>query len=163
VVTSKGAQRRAAIALTEEELRNFLDGRHVMSVATIGADGRPHLTAMWYGFFADGTPGLWTYGKSQKVVNARRDPRVTCLLEDGEAYDELRGAELECTAEVFEEREIVDALGLSVYERYTGPITEGVLGIVQQVGAKRIAMRLNIDKVVSWDHRKQSGPAPLST
>lgn len=150
-----GAQRRAAIAMSEQEIRQFLEGRHVMAVATVALDGRPHLTAMWYGFTDDGTPALWTYGKSQKVVNLERDPRVTCLLEDGEAYNELRGMEIQATAEVLSDRPTVDALGLNVYERYTGPVVDGVLEIVQKMGAKRVAVKLNIDKIVSWDHRKQ--------
>lgn len=126
-----------------------------MAVGTVAADGRPHLTAMWYGFFEDGAPGLWTYAKSQKVVNIQRDPRISCLIEDGEAYNELRGVELRATARILEDRPTVDALGLSVYERYTGPIGDGVLEIVQTMGAKRIAVRIDVERIVSWDHRKQ--------
>ena len=142
--------------MSDEEVRAFLRERQVMTVATIANDGRPHLTAMWYGFLADGTPALWTYGKSQKVVNLRRDPRLTCLIEDGEAYNELRGVELRATASVIEDREVVDALGLSVYERYTGPIEDGTLELVQVMGAKRVAVRIDVERTVSWDHRKQS-------
>ena len=153
---TKASHRRAAIAMTDEEVRTFLAERQVMTVATIAADGRPHLTAMWYGFLADGTPALWTYGKSQKVVNLQRDPRVTCLIEDGEAYNELRGVELRATAQIIEDREVVDALGLSVYERYTGPIDEAAHEVVRVMGAKRVAVRIDVERTVSWDHRKQS-------
>lgn len=153
---SKAAHRRASIAMTEDEIRAFLNERQVMTVATIAVDGRPHLTAMWYGFLADGTPALWTYGKSQKIVNLRRDPRITCLIEDGEAYNELRGVELRATAEVIEDRDVVDALGLSVYERYTGPIDDGAHEVVRVMGAKRVAVRIDVERTVSWDHSKQS-------
>lgn len=149
------AHRRASIAMSDDEVRAFLKERQVMTVATIAANGRPHLTAMWYGFLADGAPALWTYGKSQKVVNLRRDPRITCLVEDGEAYNELRGVELRATARVIEDRDVVDALGLSVYERYTGPIDDGAHEVVQMMGAKRVAVRIDVERTVSWDHRKQ--------
>ena len=69
------ANRRDAIKMTQQEVDEFLDGRHTMNVATIGKDGRPHLVAMWYGYL-DGQLAFWTFGKSQKVVNLRRDPRV---------------------------------------------------------------------------------------
>ena len=141
--------------MTDEEVTAFLHERQVMTVATIALDGRPHLTAMWYGFLDDGAPALWTYGKSQKVVNLRRDPRVTCLVEDGEAYNELRGVELRATASVIEDRPVVDGLGLSVYERYTGPIDDGAHEVVRVMGAKRVAVRLDVERTVSWDHSKQ--------
>lgn len=141
--------------MTAEEVEAFLGERQVMTVATIARDGRPHLTAMWYGFLADGSVALWTYGKSQKVVNLRRDPRLTCLVEDGEAYNELRGVELQATATILEDRPTVDVLGLSVYERYTGPIDDDAHEAVRVMGAKRVAVRIDVERTVSWDHRKQ--------
>ncbi|MBW3537203.1 MAG: TIGR03618 family F420-dependent PPOX class oxidoreductase [Actinobacteria bacterium] len=141
--------------MTPKEVEGFLRERQVMTVATIARDGRPHLTAMWYGFLADGSPALWTYGKSQKVVNLRRDARLTCLVEDGEAYNELRGVELQATATILEDRPTVDALGLSVYERYTGPIDDNAHEVVRVMGAKRVAVRIDVERTVSWDHRKQ--------
>ncbi|NIR38058.1 MAG: pyridoxamine 5'-phosphate oxidase, partial [Actinobacteria bacterium] len=36
--------------------------------------------------------------KSQRIVNLRRDPRVTALVETGVGYDELRGVMVRGTA-----------------------------------------------------------------
>src|SRR5947208_14390400 len=83
---------RDLIKMTPEEVDAFLHERHTMSVATIGPDGRPHVVAMWYGFL-DGKPGFETYRKSQKLKNLERDPRMTCLIEDGDRYDQVRGDE----------------------------------------------------------------------
>lgn len=149
--------RRDQIRMTDEEVDAFLAERHTMDVATIGADGRPHLVAMWYGFFADGSLGFWTYGRSQKIVNLRRDPRLTCLVEAGESYEELRGVELRCDATVVEEREEVLDIGASVFDRYSGPYTPAVRPLLEQMGAKRAAVRLEVLDVVSWDHRKLGG------
>lgn len=148
--------RRDQIRMTDEEVDAFLDGRHVMNVASIGADGQPHLVAMWYGFLDD-APAFWTYGKSQKVVNLRRDPRITCLVEAGDSYGELRGVELVGTATVFDDRESVLAVGRSVYERYTGPFSDTALPALEQMGAKRVAVRIDVRRVVSWDHAKLGG------
>ena len=142
--------------MSPEEVDAFLDGRHVMNVASIGADGQPHLVAMWYGFL-DGAPAFWTYGKSQKVVNLRRDPRITCLVEAGDSYSELRGVELVGTGTVLDDRDSVLAVGRSVYERYTGPFEGTALPVLEQMGAKRVAVRIEVAKVVSWDHGKLGG------
>ena len=145
--------RRDQIRMTDAEVDAFLAEHHTMNVASLGKDGQPHLVAMWYGF-SDGAPAFWTYGRSQKVVNLRRDPRLTCLVEAGEAYGELRGVELVGRATLLEDRDRVMAVGRSVAERYTGVADEGAL---EHMGAKRVAVRIEVDRVVSWDHRKLGG------
>ncbi len=149
--------RRDQIRMDDAEVAAFLGERHTMNIATLGADGRPHLVAMWYGFFPDGALGFWTYGRSQKIVNLRRDPRMTCLVEAGEAYEELRGVELVADGTIVEEREEVLALGASVFDRYSGPYTPESRPILEQVGAKRAAVRIEVLETVSWDHRKLGG------
>ena len=149
--------RRDQIRMTDEEVDAFLAERHTMDVATIGADGRPHLVAMWYGFFAGGGLGFWTYGRSQKIVNLRRDPRLTCLVEAGDDYAELRGVELVCNGTVVDDREGVLDIGASVFDRYSGPYTPEVRPLLEQMGAKRSAVRIEVLDVVSWDHRKLGG------
>ena len=86
----------------------FLDEQRVLNVATIGVSGHPHLVAMWYTML-DGRPAFWTFAKSQKVVNIRRDPKITGLVESGDSYNELRGVELVGTARLLEDYdEILD-------------------------------------------------------
>lgn len=148
--------RRDIIRMTDAEVAEFLSGRHVMNIATIGRDGRPHLVAMWYGFH-DGRPAWWTYGKSQKVLNLRRDPRITCLIETGDTYDHLRGVELVGTGTILEDRDDVMTVGRSVFERYTGPWSDAAEGGVAEMGAKRVAVRIEVERVVSWDHTKLGG------
>ncbi|HZB70810.1 MAG TPA: pyridoxamine 5'-phosphate oxidase family protein [Acidimicrobiales bacterium] len=142
--------------MTDEEVEAFLDGRHTMNVATIGPAGRIHLVAMWYGFL-EGAPAFWTYGKSQKILNLRRDPRITALVETGEQYEELRGVELVGTGTIVEDRERIMELGRSVFERYTGPYTDEMAPVLEATGAKRLVVKLEIESVVSWDHGKLGG------
>jgi PPOX class probable F420-dependent enzyme len=141
--------------MTPEEVDEFLQGRHTMTLATIGADGRPHLVAMWYGFF-DGAPAVWTYAKAQKVVNLRRDPRITALVETGDSYDQLKGVELVGTARLLEELDGVMAVGRSVVERYSG-LPDAAAAPLEKVGAKRVGIVIDVEKVVSWDHSKLGG------
>ena len=143
--------------MTPGEVDELLRGRHTMNVATIGPDGRVHLVAMWYGFTADGSPAFWTYGRSQKVLNLRRDPRITCLVETGDTYAELKGVELVGTGAILEDRDDVMAIGRSVFERYNGEWSDAAAAAVAAMGAKRVVVRIDVEKVVSWDHAKLGG------
>jgi PPOX class probable F420-dependent enzyme len=150
------AGRRDVIKMTPEEVDAFLGGRHSMSVATIGRDGSPHLVAMWYGFL-DGSPAFWTYSRSQKILNLRRDPRITCMVEAGDTYPTLQGVELVGTGEVIDDPAVVQVVGESVHERYNGPINDAARAGIAAMGAKRAAVRIGVAKVVSWDHNKLGG------
>ena len=128
-----------------------------MAMATIGADGRPHVVAMWYAF-VDGALCFWTFAKSQKVVNLRRDSRITCLVEDGDVYANLRGVELVARAHISDDEDEVLKFGLAESERYQNmPVNEAMIAAVKKMANKRVVVRLEIERVVSWDHRKLSG------
>jgi PPOX class probable F420-dependent enzyme len=148
---------RDRIKMTDEEVDAFLHERHSMSVATIGADGRPHVVAMWYGFL-DGAPAFETYRKSQKVVNLKRDPRMTCLVEDGDSYEQLRGVELIARGTIVDDDEALRTIARSLFERYeTGFGADQGEEYINFMVAKRVAVRVDIDDVVSWDHGKIAG------
>lgn len=148
--------RRDQIRMTEAEVDEFLAGRRTMCVATNGPGGHPHVVAMWYGFH-EGRPAFWTYAKSQKIANLRRDPRVTCLVEDGEEYGELRGVELVGTGRVLDDRPAVQAVGENVYQRYFGELDDNGRAAVEMMGAKRAVVVVDVERVVSWDHSKLGG------
>ena len=148
-----GVNQRAQIRMTDGEIDAFLRERRTMSMATIGPGGRIQLVAMWYGF-VDGAIGFETKAKSQKVQNLRRDKRLTVLVEDGHAYDELRGVELSGWGEVIEDPAQLFELGVSVFERYQGPYSEEMKPFVEAMLNKRVLVKLHTEKVVSWDHHK---------
>ena len=149
--------RRDQIKMTDAEVDDYLRGRRTMNVATLNHDGRIHLVAMWYGYFDDGALGFWTYSRSQKIKNLQRDPRLTCLVESGDEYAELKGVEIVGTGSVVEDPAAVMQIGRSVFERYTGPWSDEVAPAVEAMGAKRVAVRIEIDDVVTWDHTKLGG------
>ena len=148
--------RRDLIKMTLEEVDAFLHETHTMNVATIGRDGRPHLVAMWYGFLGD-APAFWTFGKSQKIKNLERDPRITCLVEDGDEYSQLRGVELVGTGTIITDKEDIVAIGLSTSQRHTGGDPEAARPFVEAQAEKRVGVRIEVENVVSWDHRKLGG------
>ncbi|BBZ34396.1 pyridoxamine 5'-phosphate oxidase family protein [Mycolicibacterium confluentis] len=157
-----GTNQRSQIVMTDDEITQFVTDSRTGTLATIGADGQPHLVAMWYGLL-DGEIWLETKIKSQKAVNLRRDPRFTFMIEDGDTYDTLRGVSFEGTAEIVEDPDTIFRVGVSVWERYTGPYTEDMRPAVDMMMNKRVAVRLITTRARSWDHRKLGMPAmPLS-
>lgn len=149
-----GIKQRDVIKMTQEEIDEFLQGRRSMSIATMNHDGSIHLVAMWYGFL-EGAVAIETKAKSQKVLNLRRDPRMSALVEDGESYEELRGVELVGRGEIVDDPERMFQLGISVFERYQGgEYTEEMRPFVEVMLNKRVVVKLHVDRVVSWDHRK---------
>jgi PPOX class probable F420-dependent enzyme len=142
------ANRRAAIAMSPDEVAAFLDEQRTLICATIGRDGWPHLMPLWY-VLRDGECWAWTYAKSQKVRNLERDPRCTLQVETGERYDELRGVMLRCTCALRRELEVVAGVGEDLAERYGG----GRASMLAQA-PKRVAMQFIVRDVASWDHRK---------
>jgi PPOX class probable F420-dependent enzyme len=151
------AKRRDKITMTPDEVDAFLHERQSMSVATFGPDGNIHMVAMWYGFLGENT-AFETYTKSQKVLNVRRDPRVTVLVEDGETYEELRGVEIVGRAVVHEDRETLMAVATTVVERYWSPNTpEEAALIAEGLATKRVAIEIVPESIVSWDHSKLGG------
>ena len=103
-------------------------------------------------------PSFWTFAKSQKVVNLRRDPRITCMVEAGETYDQLRGVELVARAEIIEDAEEVLRFGVMEFERYQNmKVTEALMPTIRQTANKRVVVKIHTERVVSWDHRKLGG------
>src|SRR5437764_6337482 len=115
--------RRDLIRMNDEEIRAFLEEQRILQIATIDHDGWPHLVAMWYVLVNDQIV-FWTYAKSQKTVNLRRDPRLTCLVETGEGYSELRGVQIKGRAIINDDYETVQSIGAIIWERYNGPLND---------------------------------------
>ncbi|MBX9640983.1 MAG: PPOX class F420-dependent oxidoreductase, partial [Mycobacteriaceae bacterium] len=153
-----GTNQRASIVMTEDEITDFVNNSRTGTLATIGPDGQPHLTAMWYAV-VDGEIWLETKAKSQKAVNLKRDPRVSFLLEDGDTYDTLRGVSFEGVAEIVDDPDALHRVGVSVWERYTGPYSDEVKPLVDQMMNKRVGVRIVSRRSRSWDHRKLGLPS----
>ncbi|MDQ1649589.1 MAG: hypothetical protein QOG60_1646 [Frankiaceae bacterium] len=163
------ANSRARLALTADEAATYLRDSKTLILCSTGPDGVPDPVPMWFvvdepdgGSDVDsnaaagpGVVAMTTYGKSQKVVNLRRDPRAVGLVEDGEVYGELRGLQLTGRIEVVDDDAAVLETLVRVAAKYSGTPDSPELreGLAPQA-SKRVLMRLHPDEVVSWDHRK---------
>jgi PPOX class probable F420-dependent enzyme len=156
-----GVNQRSQIEMTPEEITAFIENQRTSNLATLGGTGHPHVVAMWYAVI-DGQIWFETKAKAQKTLNLRRDPRATVLIEDGLTYDTLRGVSLEGKAVVVDDPDALWAVGVSVWERYTGPYSEDMRPFVEVMLNKRVAVRMDVERIRSWDHRKLGmQPMPL--
>lgn len=148
--------RRDKIRLDASEIEHFVAESKTMILCSAGPDGVPHPMPMWFTVEEDGTISMTTYGKSQKIANIRRDPRVSLLVEDGEEYAELRGVVFYGDAELVEDTEAV----IDTLLRASGqadPSNTAVRDAMRGQAEKRIVIRVKPDQVVSWDHSKLGG------
>jgi len=149
--------RRAQIEMAPGELAEFLRERRVLTCATLGRDGWPHLMPLWF-VIRDGECWSWTYAKSQKVRNLERDARCTLQVETGEAYHELRGAMFKAECIVHRDLDTVAALGAEIAERYGGAqLDDAAREAIRRQAAKRVGLQFRWRDVATWDHRKLAG------
>lgn len=154
---------RKDITMTHDEQQAFLAQGHTLIVTTIGKDGWPHVAPMWY--FLDGERVAFrTFTKSQKIVNLRRNPKITVLLEEGEAYEDLRGIMIKGTARLVDDPARVLGMYGELSRKYAfvgtevvpleGEALEAAFG---RFAPKNTGVVVEPESIVSWDHRKLAG------
>ena len=151
------ARHRDRVGMTQADQTVLLAESHKLQLATINRDGTPHLVTMFY-VMLDGQIAFWTYRSSQKARNLARDRRVTCLVETGEEYFELRGVQVVGLARSIEDPARVLDIG-----RRVATVTAGMAtGVLEEYTAKTARKRLGYvvepQRVISWDHRKLAPP-----
>jgi len=149
---------RDVVKMSDQEVADFLEAATKLQVATVNPDGAPHLTTLFY-VVRDGKIAFWTYGRSQKIRNLERDPRISILVEDGDDYFELRGVSIRGKAEIIRDHDELHAIGTEVAMRMVGASDASELGDigraeVDRQAQKRVAVVVTPDQVATWDHRK---------
>lgn len=139
--------------MTDNEVALFLDQSRTCTMATVGPGGIPHLVAMWYALI-DGRLWVESKSKAQKIVNLRRDDRMSVMIEAGDTYESLRGVSLEGRGVIVADPEQIWRVGVSVWERYQGPYSQEVEPFVEAMLRNRVAVRLDVRRQRTWDHRK---------
>jgi Pyridoxamine 5'-phosphate oxidase len=138
--------------MTPEELDAFMRTQRMCRVASVGADGRPHNSPLW--FVWDGSD-VWfnSVVRSQRWVNLNRNPNVSVVVDSGNAYGELCGVEL-----------IGAVQQVGEVPRTSKP--DSVLALPEQLFGEKYSggpfhpdgrhawLRLPPKKIVSWDFKK---------
>jgi PPOX class probable F420-dependent enzyme len=152
------ANQRDQVVMSHDEQVEFLHQQRSCTLGTFGPQGQIHLVGMWYAVKDD---HLWfeTKRKAQKTVNLRRDPRCSFLVEAGHTYDQLRGVAIEGTGEVIEDESVVWDVCVNIFERYHAPYSEEMRPLVEFMAHNRVVVRLDPQRIRSWDHRRLGLPA----
>jgi PPOX class probable F420-dependent enzyme len=143
---------RPDIRLTAEEQAAYLRTNRKCALATLDKEGFPHVTAMNF-VMRDGAFYMTSYGKAQKVVNIRRDPKVAMMVETGSAYAQLKGVMVRGLCEIIEDPEAVrQVFAWSAEARGEPPATGAA-----RSAPKRVVLKIVPQKTISWDHTKLGG------
>ena len=146
-------KQRDRVAMTAGEVAALLAASRKLQLATINPDGSPHLVTMFY-VMLGGRIAFWTYRASQKARNLARDPRVTCLVETGEEYFDLRGVQVNGVARLVEDPEGVLEIGRGVAGGLAGMPGDAVDDYVAHAARKRVGYVVEPVRIASWDHSK---------
>ena len=150
-------KQRDQVAMSAEETAAFLVGGRKVQLATNGQDGFPHLVTMYY-VMRRGQITFWTYRKSQKALNLERDPRISCLVESGEEYFDLRGVLVQGTAKRIDDLKQIAVIGRQITsvigEAMAGASAEALTQYIEHAASKRYGYRVEPSKIISWDHTK---------
>jgi PPOX class probable F420-dependent enzyme len=144
--------------MTSDEVATFIGSHFTGVFATLGSDGRPHLTTVIYAPYENSVVFV-TYRKSQKLVNVERDPRVSFLIESyGGGYQDIQGVSLSGTVEILDGRGAVnDVLDRIRAHRARFHWATTPTDSADTIAAKRVAVTLRVDRVQSQDHSKLAG------
>jgi len=138
--------------MSEAEQAAFFNTNRKCSLATLDADGYPHLVAMNYGV-RDGVFYMTSYGKAQKVLNIRRDPKVALMMESGGSYGELKGVMVRGTCEIVEGEDAVREAWAIISRAGETPRRRET----NDSAPKRVVLKVTPARIVSWDHTKLGG------
>ncbi len=152
--------RRSSIEMDETQRKAYIDKAQTLIIVSNGKNGFPHPMPMWFAVDDEENFICTTFAKSQKVLNWRRDPKASLLIESGTQYAELQGVVIYAQTHIHEEFDlVVDALvkinsrGRDLSEDQLAKLRHSV----QTNARKRVALQFAPERYISWDHRKLGG------
>jgi nitroimidazol reductase NimA-like FMN-containing flavoprotein (pyridoxamine 5'-phosphate oxidase superfamily) len=143
---------RPDIRLTPDEQALFLRENRKAALATLDQHGFPHVVAMNF-IVREGAYYMTSYGKAQKIMNIRRNPKVGVMVETGGAYAELKGVMVRGDCQLIEEPDAVAEVLSWLGE---GRSTARPAGATRSA-PKRVVLKITPRKTTSWDHSKLGG------
>jgi len=138
------------VSLTDEELAEFLAKAWTARIATVSSDGWPHVVPLWF-VWHQGALVVNTTRGNRTVRNLQTDPRASVTIDDGEQYDELRGAVLRgsmAEPDPVAAEELIGVFG----GKYFGGNDPHFAS-----WRNRLFLRMEPEHISSWDFRKIPG------
>ncbi len=150
------------IPLSSEQVDEIMAAQWTMRVATVGPGSRINLTPMWFGW-AGGA--VYFFGRGQKIVNLRRNPVCTIVVDRNEMFPELQGVMLQGHGRVLEDIEAENSdphladVRAQIGVKYNGGFGQPLLDTPPPFaatarGRNRRWVVMAPEYIVSWDHFK---------
>jgi nitroimidazol reductase NimA-like FMN-containing flavoprotein (pyridoxamine 5'-phosphate oxidase superfamily) len=148
------------LSLTDAQLDELMTSSWNMRVATIGPGTRINVTPLWFGW---GGGNIYFYCRGQKVVNLRRNPVATVLVDRNERFPELQGAMFQGKAVVLEDAAAeaadpnMEAVRMQMGAKYAGGHGESAEPRRNDSSARGRHwrwVRFEPTHAVTWDNKK---------
>jgi PPOX class probable F420-dependent enzyme len=137
-------------ATLSDRVRRFLAAPHTAALATVGADGAPHQTFIWYGLEPDGTILVNSLVGRRWPAELQRDGRAALAIANVQNQLSWVGLATE-VASIDEDRERALADIIALAYRYQGQPTEAYLDEFRR--QQRITFRMRITGI--HDHLRE--------
>ena len=150
------------IPLSGEQVDEIMAAQWTMRVATVGPGSRINLTPVW---FAWAGGAVYFFARGQKIVNLRRNPVCTVIVDRNERFPELQGIMLQGHGRVLEDREaengdphladVRDQIGMKYNGGFGQPLLDSPPPFAATArGRHRRWVVMAPEYIVSWDHSK---------
>ncbi|MGH7962080.1 MAG: pyridoxamine 5'-phosphate oxidase family protein [Candidatus Binatia bacterium] len=150
------------LALGQEQIEEIFSTQWNLRIATVGPGRRINVTPMWFVWVGG---KIYLYARGQKVINLRRNPNCTVLVDRNEKYAELQGIMMLATGVVLEDAVAEQAdphlaearvqIGKKYHEGQGQPPVAGPgLSTATAAGSTRRWLVIIPEKIVTWDNFK---------
>ena len=146
------------VELTRAEIDDYLAQAHKVILTSQGPDGFPHAVPMWF-TYQDGAIYFRTMSHQQKSVNIQRNPKVCLLVEDGEAWIDLRAVMVRAEAQVVTDPAEIERFEEAFerkYEAFRQPMANPGEATRRHYSRPRAYFKVPLEEVriASWYNRK---------
>jgi PPOX class probable F420-dependent enzyme len=145
-----------SVRMDESEVSECLGSAHTGILATLRSGGAPAIVPLWF-VVVDGSVCLRTLGSSAKAKHIQDDPRVSFLVESGQAWAELRAVVIYGVAELIDSPEFRSRIDDALAEKYANFLMPGNAPsrTREHYAASRIYLRVvPTGRTLTWDNSK---------
>jgi nitroimidazol reductase NimA-like FMN-containing flavoprotein (pyridoxamine 5'-phosphate oxidase superfamily) len=145
--------------MSPPETSSFLEGQPFGVLATIGPSGAPHQVSIGFAMHGLSRIYMTSFRTAQKVVNIRREPRASLLVEVTSPYRDIRGVLMSGPARVIEDLDQLTTWYNHLRERSSRLLPPDNLppSDYDKIIPKRVLIELDVEHLATWDHRKLHG------
>jgi PPOX class probable F420-dependent enzyme len=142
------------VTVEAQAARRMFGSLPVVNVATVDADGAPHVVPLWFVWPEDGVY-ISVSRESRTWRNAEADPRVALTVDLGRSWQELAGIEVRGRVELLpnEHPELRHAMS-AWHDKYRALLSGDGFSMLAAEVVDLGFMRLTPERILGWDHAR---------